>query len=92
MALIEDNRGREIRVGDWGGGTVYRAAEDEIVVEEVQGKVVGFDCDESGWWVMLHDGKRALEHRVRAEQVRCVSSHPRVRSARWFNRWRRRST
>jgi hypothetical protein len=74
MAVIRDRLGREIRVGDWGGGIVSSADGGELSLEEVQGKVVGFDRDEGGWWVVLHTGRRGGDLRVRAGEIRCVAS------------------
>ena len=89
MAIIHDSRGREIRLGDWGGGCLLSGAEGEFAEEEVQGKVVGFDKDDNGWWVVLCAGKAFPERRIRATDVRTVAACPRPTRGPARRGWRR---
>ena len=81
MAIVEDSRGREIRVGDWGGGSVLAPDDGGFAPQEVQGRVVGFDEDEDGVWVIVRPGKGNAEHRLRATEMRTVAARPRIAPA-----------
>ena len=72
MADIQDSRGRAIQLGDWGGGTVGDA-QGETDPRIVQGRVVGLEQDQEGWWVILRTPKESLDQRVRSDRVRCHS-------------------